>query len=188
MKILKINMMTLSEIKASLLIVFLLVVSSCYSDTREEVVSGVFIYNRVNAHYYVNIEKHNGNGCVHDSIDKWLDHVVNDHLQWVYYADSTTCLRYNSKDFATQYREYAYQSAIQYDKDLSTCGNDVGKGEVSQSDSLKIYKTHETINTVSYTAEEYFSWGNTHPTRYKINVVFEKETGKRLNNELLEIS
>ena len=114
--------------------------------------------------------------------------MVNDHLSWAYYADSTTPLRYDSKDFATQYRKYAYRSAIQYDKDLSSCGNDVRKGEASQRDSLKIYKTCETFHSISYSVEEYFCWGYTHPTRYKINVVFDKETGKRLKNELLEIS
>ena len=83
---------------------------------------------------------------------------------------------------------YAYRSAIQYDKDLSSCGNDVRKGEASQRDSLKIYKTCETFHSISYSVEEYFCWGYTHPTRYKINAVFDKETGKRLKNELLEIS
>lgn len=180
--------MTRSRIKALLLIVLLLILPSCSTDTRELVVTGRFIYNRVNAHYYVSIEKHNGNGCVHDSIDKWLGFVVNDHLRWVYYADSTTPLRYDSKDFATQYRKYAYRSAIQYDKDLSSCGNDVRKGEASQRDSLKIYKTCETFHSISYSVEEYFCWGYTHPTRYKINVVFDKGTGKLLENELLEIS
>ena len=114
--------------------------------------------------------------------------MVNDHLRWVYYADSKTPLRYDSKDFATQYRKYAYRSAIQYDKDLSSCGNDVRKGEASQRDSLKIYKTCETFHCISYSVEEYFCWGYTHPTRYKINVVFDKETGNLLENELLEIS
>ena len=96
---------TQSTIKALLHIVLLLILPSCSSGTRELVVKGRFIYNRVNAQYYVCIEKHNGNGCVHDSIDKWLGFVVNDHLRWVYYADSTTPLRYDSKDFATQYRK-----------------------------------------------------------------------------------
>ena len=180
--------MTRSRIKALLQIVLLLILPSCSTDTRELVVTGRFICNRVNAHYYVSIEKHNGNGCVRDSIDKWLGFVVNDHLRWAYYADSTTPLRYDSKDFATQYRKYAYRSAIQYDKDLSSCGNDVRKGEASQRDSLKIYKTCETFHCISYSVEEYFCWGYTHPTRYKINAVFDKETGKRLKNELLEIS
>ena len=100
--------MTQSRIKASLLIVFLLLLSSCFSDKRELLVSGRLIINRVKALNYVSVEKHNGYGCVHDSIDKWLDLVVNDHLRWAYYADSTTPLRYDSKDFATQYRKYAY--------------------------------------------------------------------------------
>lgn len=179
----------MARIKLPLLIVLLLILSSCYPDTGEElVVSGSFICNRVNAHYYVSIEKYNGNGCIRDSIDKWLDHVVNDHLRWVYNTDSTTHLQHESKDFKTLYHEYAYRSAIQYDKDLSTSGSDVGKGEASQRDSLKIYKTHETINSVSYCADEYFCWGYTHPTRYKLNVVFDKETGKLIRNELLEIS
>ena len=103
---------TQSRIKALLQIVVLLILPSCSTDTRELVVTGRFIFNRVNAHYYVSIEKHNGNGCVHDSIDKWLDLVVNDHLRWAYYADSATSLRYDSKDFVTQYRKYAYRSAI----------------------------------------------------------------------------
>ena len=98
--------MTKSRIKASLLIVFLLILFSCSTDARELVVKERFIYNRVIAHYYVSIEKYNGNGCVRDSIDKWLDLVVNDHLRWAYYADSTTPLRYDSKDFATQYRKW----------------------------------------------------------------------------------
>ena len=97
--------MTKSRIKASLLIVFLLILFSCSTDARELVVKERFIYNRVIAHYYVSIEKYNGNGCVRDSINKWLDLVVNDHLRWAYYADSTTPLRYDSKDFATQYRK-----------------------------------------------------------------------------------
>ena len=100
--------MTKSRIKASLLIVFLLILFSCSTDARDLVVKERFIYNRVIAHYYVSIEKYNGNGCVRDSIDKWFDLVVNDHLRWAYYADSTTPLRYDSKDFATQYRKYAY--------------------------------------------------------------------------------
>lgn len=70
--------MTQSRIKALLQIVVLLILPSCSTDTRELVVTGRFIFNRVNAHYYVSIEKHNGNGCVHDSIDKWLDLVVNE--------------------------------------------------------------------------------------------------------------
>ena len=45
-----------------------------------------------------------------------------------------------------------------------------------------------TFHSISYSVEEYFCWGYTHPTRYKINAVFDKETGKRITNELLEIS
>lgn len=178
-----------SIIKASLLIVPLLMLFSCKTETGEKVVASErFIYNKVDAHYYICIERHKGNELVADSIDKWIDHVVNDHLSWVYRADSTTHLQYNSKDFASRYRKFAYRAAQQYDKDLSICGNDVGEGEALQSDSLTIYKTSETDKQVSYTVEEYFCWGDTHPTRYKINVVFDRETGKRLKNELLEIS
>lgn len=159
--------------------------SSCFSDTGEQVVvSESFTHNRVTAQYYVSIEKHDGDGCVRDSIDKWFNYMVNDHLRWVYDADSATYLRYDSKDFASQYRKYAEHTARQYDKDLSTCGNKVGRGEASQRDTLKIYKTCETANSVSYTAEEYFCWGYTHPTRYKLNAEFDKETGKLLKNEL----
>lgn len=44
--------MTQSRIKASLLIVFILILFSCSTDARELVVKERFIYNRVIAHYY----------------------------------------------------------------------------------------------------------------------------------------
>lgn len=168
---------------------FLLTLSACKTDTGGlVVVSERFICNRVNAHCYISIEKYDSSGCMRDSIDEWFNHIVNDHLCWVYNAEPTTGLRYDSKDFASQYRKYAYRSAIQYDKDLSAGANDVGEGEASQRDSLKIYKTCETFHSISYSVEEYFCWGHTHPTRYKINVVFDNETGRLIKNEFLEIS
>lgn len=182
------NNMTVTRMKLSLALVFSLILASCNNENEGQVVlPGNFIYNRVNVCYFVSIERDKGNNPVRDSVDHWINSVVNDHLRWVYYADSTTCLKYDSKDFASEYRKYAYKAAQKYDKDLSACGNDIGKGEAIQNDSLKIYKTHETDNRISYTAEEYFCWGNTHPTRYKLHVVFDKGTGKLIKNELYEI-
>lgn len=48
--------------------VLLLILPSCSFGTRELLVPGRLIFNRVKALNYVSVEKHNGYGCVRDSI------------------------------------------------------------------------------------------------------------------------
>lgn len=172
--------------KTTLFLALVLALSSCHTEIGEQVVvAKQFIHNRVKVRYYVSIECPNGSAS--DSINGWINNVVNDHLRWVYDADSAACLQYKSKDFASQYRAYVYLTAQQYDKDLRKSGNNVGRGEALQNDTLRIYKTSESMQCITYTAEEYFCWGTTHPTRYKIRTVFDKDTGKCLVQEIVEM-
>lgn len=149
---------------------------SSHGTGRTVAASGDFTTGRVKAHYHVSIERPEGRAA--KAVDRWINRVLREHIEWVYETAPADGLQYRSRDFARQYRAYARQAAMEYDKDLSDSRHSTGHGKMPQTDTLTIRKTAETPGSVTYTAQEYFCRGTTHPTRYKLTATFRAKSEK----------